>query len=122
MEAIRFDNSTDNLLITMRSEDFTADTAITSLTVCAWFLVHTIGAQRWSASVDQPLVYQPLVYYYSHNGSEILYLELPTRDSGVVSFTIDEEPVIKHVSTGDRDHSSYLTVVDLVYSIGVCVA
>lgn len=121
MEAIRFDNSTDNLLITMRSEDFTADTVITSLTVCAWFLVHTIGAQRQSASVVQPLV-----YYYSRDGSKILYLQLPTRDSGVVSFTINEEPAsqpaIKHVSTGDRDHSSYLTVDALVYIIGVCVA
>ena len=78
MEAIRFSNSTDSVFLILSPAESAIPVAITSLTLCVWFLVS-------SSSKEQRSMTQPLVHFYSENGANLLDL---TYVHGVVSFTV----------------------------------
>ena len=78
MEAVRFSNSTDSVFLILSPAESAIPVAITSLTLCVWFLVS-------SSSEEQRSMAQPLVHFYTENGTNLLDL---TYVHGVVSFTV----------------------------------
>ena len=78
MEAVVFSNSTDGVFLILSPAESVVPVAITSLTLCVWFLVS-------SSSEEQRSMTQPLVHFYSENGANLLDL---TYVHGVVSFTV----------------------------------
>ena len=79
MEAVRFSNSTDGVFLILSPAESAIPVAITSLTLCVWFLVST------SSFEEQRSMTQPLVHFYSENGTNLLDL---TYVHGVMSFTV----------------------------------
>lgn len=88
MDVIRFDNTTDNLLLVLPGSNLTSITTISVLTICAWFRTERPNAGRSSLAV------QPLVYYHSSNGTRIFGIDIPTWNTGQVDFVVHGKHVL----------------------------